>query len=51
MQRSVELAVSVAAVNDVNALGRLVISLPCLRADRIASERNLVRLEYLTRMH
>ena len=48
MDRLVELAVGIAKVQDVDPLGRFVVSLPRLRSDGITAQSDSVRLDYLT---
>jgi hypothetical protein len=47
----VELAVRISAVDHVHAFGRPMVSLPCLRPDRLSSERDFIGLKRLPGAH
>lgn len=51
VQRAVKLAVGVPAIDNVHAFRRPMVSLPCLRPDRLPSERDLVGFEHLASVH
>lgn len=51
MQRAMKLAVRFPAIDNVDAFGRFVVTLSCLRSDRIPAERDFVSLDYLAGAH
>jgi len=51
MQRAMEFALGVSAVDDVNAFRCSMIALSSLRPDRVSAQRNLVALEHLAGVH